>query len=467
MATDLIRRLSVHEICAHRTRALELYEQAYDLTLEANRLHQAACYGKTQQMAYGMERKALEDKKRHMDGLAQKLDEDIWSGVIEGFQFLSLMDKEEREKFEKSLKGYHCPETREYIRPPECTVENITATLERLYGESDMIFRRGLVNAFKRLCRDFKSNDGFKIGDRIVITYGCSFRTMGSFWLNERTADELRDIDRVMHVLDGKPAPDYQQGLCSAIREAMFADRQNGQTIETPYWKVRYFKNGNIHLWPLRKDLHDRANKIIAEWYGETLGAGHEAKKKAGPVVPDPMQQADRFTAADRDFYETPESLVERVIEAADLEPEHLVLEPSAGEGALAVAANKRTHHVRAIEIHPGRAECLRAKGFIVLEGDFLERSPEPIYHRVIMNPPFSKQQDILHVLHAWNFVKPGGRLVAIMAAGVQYRQDRNAAALRVLVSRYGGTIERLPDGSFEDSGTMVATVLVTIDKPL
>jgi len=340
MTTALVRRLSVYEVVMKRNEALDLYGRAYDLTIQANAAHREACYSRTRETSYGMTREQQRGREEYLKGIEQKLDEDIWKGVIEGFQFLTLMDKEEREKFEKSLKGYYCPETREYIRPPECSVENITATLERLRGESDMIFRRGLVNAFKRLSRDHKSNDGFKIGERLVITYGVTCcRYMGTFSLHERAADELRDVDRVMHILDSKPAPDYQQGLCAAIRDAMYADSKSPQTLKTPYWKVRYFKNGNVHLWPLRKDLHDRANKIIAEWFGETIGAVHEARKKAGPAAPDPTAYAGTFKAENRDFYATPDELVERVMEAAEIEPENWVLEPSAGEGALAVPA--------------------------------------------------------------------------------------------------------------------------------
>jgi hypothetical protein len=83
----------------------------------------------------------------------------------------------------------------------------------------------------------------------------------------------------------------------------------------------------------------------------------------------------------------------------------------------------------------------------------------------VLMNPPFSKGQDVKHVTHALGFLKPGGRLVAIMGAGVTFRQDKRTNEFRELVQAMGGTIERLPEGSFKSSGTMVNTVIVVIDK--
>jgi 16S rRNA G1207 methylase RsmC len=86
------------------------------------------------------------------------------------------------------------------------------------------------------------------------------------------------------------------------------------------------------------------------------------------------------------------------------------------------------------------------------------------LFDRIVMNPPFADQQDIRHVRHALGFLKPGGRLVAIMSAGVTFREDRLAREFRALVEDRGGTIEELPADAFKASGTGVLAVLVTID---
>jgi hypothetical protein len=82
------------------------------------------------------------------------------------------------------------------------------------------------------------------------------------------------------------------------------------------------------------------------------------------------------------------------------------------------------------------------------------------------MNPPFSKRADIKHVMHAFKFLKPGGRLVAIMSAGVSFRDDKLGTAFRSIVIGNGGTIEPNPEGSFKASGTSVSTVMVTMNAP-
>lgn len=98
---------------------------------------------------------------------------------------------------------------------------------------------------------------------------------------------------------------------------------------------------------------------------------------------------------------------------------------------------------------------------------DFLTVVPpdEPLgFDVVLANPPFSKQQDIDHVRHAYRFLRFGGRLVAIMAAGVLFRQNRKTVEFRQWVLSLGGDIEELPEGTFKEEGTMVRAVLVTID---
>jgi 16S rRNA G1207 methylase RsmC len=72
------------------------------------------------------------------------------------------------------------------------------------------------------------------------------------------------------------------------------------------------------------------------------------------------------------------------------------------------------------------------------------------------MNPPFSRGQDVAHILHALKFLKPGGRLVALCAAG-----PRQQAELRPLAT----TWEELPGDTFASQGTGVRAILLTVQR--
>ena len=167
----------------------------------------------------------------------------------------------------------------------------------------------------------------------------------------------------------------------------------------------------------------------------------------------------------------SPRVIAERIVQEARLRPGDRILEPSAGTGRLidAAIASGWSGECIAVEINPALATALLAKydgaGVRVHHGDFLELEPGPErFDRVVMNPPFADQMDVRHVRHAARFLKHGGRLVAIMSAGVTFRQDRMSTDFRAFVESQGGSIEPLPPDSFKESGTSVNAVLIVID---
>jgi len=166
---------------------------------------------------------------------------------------------------------------------------------------------------------------------------------------------------------------------------------------------------------------------------------------------------------AQQQFF-TPPYLAVRVIRAADVQPGHFVLEPSAGEGALAEAAEAAGGRVDCIELDAALVAVLRGKGYATRCVNFLHVDPEPVYDRVVMNPPFTKGADLEHVQRAFKFLKPGGVLAAIVGAGVQFRTTAAHREFATFVKE-NGTVEPLPEGSFVEAGTAVRTVLVVVRK--
>jgi len=163
-------------------------------------------------------------------------------------------------------------------------------------------------------------------------------------------------------------------------------------------------------------------------------------------------------------YFPTPPDLAKRVIALAEIEPGMSILEPSAGQGGIADFIPEDCI-IDCFELLTDNIVVLEKKGYSVQQGDFLQFKVQPIFDRVVMNPPFEKQADIDHVLHAWKYLKPGGRLVAIMSAGVLFRENRKTKEFRDFIYEHGES-ERLPENSFKESGTGVNTCLVVIDKP-
>lgn len=169
-------------------------------------------------------------------------------------------------------------------------------------------------------------------------------------------------------------------------------------------------------------------------------------------------------------FFETPRALAERLVEAVDIQHGDVVLEPSAGRGAIADVVRERHPHAELVlcELLERNRQVLLAKGYpdSRIGSDFLAfRDPDITPDVVVMNPPFAKGADVEHVTKAFGLLRRGGRLAAIMSAGTSFRTDKRTAAFRALVQDVGGSIESLPPGSFKASGTMVNTVFVTMRR--
>lgn len=166
-------------------------------------------------------------------------------------------------------------------------------------------------------------------------------------------------------------------------------------------------------------------------------------------------------------YFPTPPLVVKRLIELAKLERGMTVLEPSAGQGAIASAVAAEGCTVDCIEVQEDNATVIFDAGYanLVLVRDFLTTEPGTGYDRVVMNPPFARQDDIRHVMHAHRFLKDDGLLVAVMSNGVTFRSTPLTREFQALLAATGGGLHSLPEGAFKESGTGVNTVIAVIPK--
>lgn len=162
-------------------------------------------------------------------------------------------------------------------------------------------------------------------------------------------------------------------------------------------------------------------------------------------------------------FFPTPSELAARLVELADVPPNGRVLEPSAGDGAIAAAARKLAR-VEVCEIQERFHAKLQALGCLVVGTDFLQLAPRhPGYDAVIANPPFTRGQDIEHVRRMLQHVKPDGKVVSIMSPAWRFRETHAHRAFRDLVVSRGGEWTDLPPSSFAASGTEVNTGILVL----
>ncbi|MDQ0422315.1 hypothetical protein J2045_003363 [Peteryoungia aggregata LMG 23059] len=501
----IVTRQTVEQICAFRDQAIKQFsnafekiEEASDAIRQAHKLWEGAAPGKpgyysnlNQEVESFSNAVSLPDRDIYLRTAKRLIDVTVWTHVIQHTGIENLMDKEAKDQLRSQMR--YVPERRgrdgEIINQdeidrmlPEVTPENVYATLERFQADAEMIFRRGIVNVFSKLDRRFRSHDGFKVGSRMILDYLCN--SDGYFSTTSDRADRLSDVERAFRVLEGNADHAGFYGIANKIyRERRNFERARSEH-ENAYFKVRIFMNGNAHLWFTRKDLVERINKILAEHYGETLGDG--MTKEADPLKDVKTTPAKRYG-----FFPTPDAAAEEVFRKLNTwqsatNDRLRILEPSAGTGQLARRAatvgndlaewqrekfkdHRFDHAVDCIEIQPHLAHQLEAEGIYnrVTCADFLTVKPDPsrLYDRVVMNPPFDRERDIDHVMHAFEFLKPEGQLVAIMSAGTEFRETKKSIAFRDLMEKLGAEWSDLPAGSFAESGTYCNTGILVVWK--
>lgn len=434
--------------------AFDLANDAADLAKPAHGGWHSPRSGRAEELARNALFRGSYDAAESIAAYRADLDAAIWTRLLEESGLRRIMDAKERDDMDTALRA----------DVPPANIENITATVERLMGDSELIFRRGIARAFAALDRRFKSHDGFKIGSRMILTH--VFTDYGSFSYGS-IRQTIHDIERAFAVLDH--APDRAGELEAALgrdRARSYGPRQS--EVETSYFRARGFKNGNCHLWFSRDDLVEKVNRELAAYYGAALA-------DAAPDNARPEDYRPTGTAVARDlaFYPTPADAVDHLLDGLPIKPGDRVLEPQAGIGNIVRPLLARGAHVDAVEIHPGRADVLHGIGHPHLHvacANFLTLPADPVYDFCLCNPPFSGTHWMKQVRHAWDFVKPGGILRAILPASAEVNETPANLKFRAWAASFRpgwrSQWKELPPESFAEVGVRINTCILTMLKP-
>lgn len=177
-----------------------------------------------------------------------------------------------------------------------------------------------------------------------------------------------------------------------------------------------------------------------------------------------------------KEFYPTPQWLVEKMVYKLDSKTIKNVLEPSAGKCDIAEYIAKRFGkfsrcsdkiNVDCVELDPNLRAIIKDKGFKLVGEDFLEFNTYKRYDAIVMNPPFSNGEK--HLLKAIDVMKNGGQIVCLL----NYDTIRNPYSnirkeLIFKLQELNATIECIPE-AFRDAErkTMVDIAFIYINIPL
>lgn len=178
-----------------------------------------------------------------------------------------------------------------------------------------------------------------------------------------------------------------------------------------------------------------------------------------------------------KEFYPTPQSLINKMLDGIDFNTIKTVLEPSAGKGDIIEALqnkfkyysynrDKNTYDIDCIEIDNNLRYILTGKGFRVIHDDFLTLNTYKKYDLIVMNPPFNEGDK--HLLKAIQMQENGGKIVCILNAETlknpctNTRKDLNSKLLE-----YNAEIEYIKNAFYgAERVTDVEIVLIKINIP-
>lgn len=167
-------------------------------------------------------------------------------------------------------------------------------------------------------------------------------------------------------------------------------------------------------------------------------------------------------------FFATPDEIADRLVELACIEPGHAVLEPSAGQGAI-IKAIHRIYPDMVVDCYElmdlNRTYLEKLDNVTIMGQDFIKEEKTIIYDRIIANPPFSKNQDIEHVIEMYERLEDGGRLVSIMSKHWQFASGKKEEAFKKFIEESGADIYDIEPGAFKESGTNISACIVVVDR--
>lgn len=320
---------------------------------------------------------------------------------------------------------------------------NITEKIERqitaLEGKIDALSGNYLTNTWKRQ-REQQERD------RKKEMYHSQIQVL-QFLKQKSETDTLTLLEQNLTV-----AAFYEDMRCFSASKKYCKDN--------PYCKFQYPKPDDVRTKRLQKaGITDTDELAAAVECFDTL-------LQSAVIPPDPnairlrdmLYRAKMYQKGDIQF--TPPELAKELVALAGVRKDSRVLEPAAGIGNIADAAKEVTDHVDCIERMTDFCEILKLKKHNVIGNDLLTAETAPIYDAVVMNPPFSEECE--HIKRAFDFLRPGGSLVAVCSSSIQWKSTRKYEQFRDWLSEHTHSIDEC-GAKFEMTG--VHTVVLVVDK--
>lgn len=212
----------------------------------------------------------------------------------------------------------------------------------------------------------------------------------------------------------------------------------------------------------------------------EIIGGKWKSGKTKGFVFnTDPSELLEKISSyegnlkKDFQFFATPDDLADELVQlAGPINNTDVILEPSAGQGAI-IKAIYRANDTCTVDYYELMdINCTIINNTVIdvrrsshMGHDFLATSDFIKYDKIIANPPFKNNLDVIHIMKMYELLKHNGRLVSIASNHWKTCNNKKEKEFRTWLNEVGYTEVKVEAGRFKDSGTMISSVILIIDK--
>lgn len=198
-----------------------------------------------------------EKPDKAMKAITRNIDRRIWRDMMNKSGMLTLMDAQARDEWHKSLEKNDIPAISE---------NNILSTFEQLNHDKQAVFERGVINVFKALSWDYKTNSPCRFGKKIIMDGLVSYNRWGFSFTHGYRRDQIVDLERMLTLLDGKLLPDNRADIACRLSDHI-GQQRTSEVYDDELFRINYFQKGSAHIAFKRPELIERLNDIIARHY--------------------------------------------------------------------------------------------------------------------------------------------------------------------------------------------------------
>ena len=248
--------ISVYELNAQRLR------EGYDLLIQVD-VEKAQFFGGTGLATHHSIFQS--DKEKALRNLRVS----AWRAIVNNLGLHKVMSLKRSRTFEENC---------DQGKLPEITTESVHTFLDDMMDNAHEIAIESVREIYDWLRPGTSTHDPYKtnaknarwkLGKKVILRSMLDIHYGGNFWVNTYRTENVRQLDRIMYLLDGAGIPDgYQSPLIDAINTST-TSKQAG---ETTYFSFVCYRNGNLHLTFKRLDLVERLNATAGGGY--ILGDG-------------------------------------------------------------------------------------------------------------------------------------------------------------------------------------------------